>query len=336
MRIGHLQPETNLLLAPIAGYCDLSFRLVVRSLGGLGLGFTDLLSPQGLLRPTKRSLQLVATCPQDQPLGMQLFGSDPDLMAEGASWAQAHGAAVVDINMGCPADKVVKRDGGVALMADPARATCIAAAVVRAVTIPVTVKMRLGCTDADLVAPRLARMCEDVGVQAITVHGRTGAQRFRGRVSHEGIAAVVQAMDRIPVVGNGDVKSPADARQMIDRTGCAGVMIGRRALSDPWIFRDTHAYLTTGTIPAPPTVQQRVAAIVRHFDNLRRFNGERAAYVEFRQRITWYARMLPQAKQLKRRMNRMGSADEFQEIIGEYLDRSPDQSAGDGVTSDAA
>jgi nifR3 family TIM-barrel protein len=322
MRIGDFQLETNVLLAPIAGYCDVSFRLVVRSIGGVGLACTDLLSPQGILRKTSRCMELAATCPEDQPLCVQLYGCDAGLMADAAAWAQHHGARVIDINMGCPADKIVKKGGGVTLMGDPPRAQGIAAAVVRAVTVPVTVKMRLGCDDSDLVAPRLACMLEDVGVQAVTVHGRTGQQRFGGQVDHDGIAAVVGAVRGIPVIGNGDVKSPQDAKAMVERTGCAGLMIGRRALADPWIFRDTHAYLTTGEIPPPPTVRQRMGAVVRHFENLRRFRGDRAACVAFRQRISWYARMLPRTKELKRRMNRIDTPAEFYEIIDQYLQQS--------------
>ena len=328
MRIGDLDTSSNLLLAPIAGYCDLSFRLVVRAIGGLGLACTDLLSPPALLRGARRALQLAATCPQDRPLSMQLCGCDPDLMAEGARWVESHGADVVDINMGCPAEKVVRSDGGVALMGDPDRAVRIARAVVRAVAVPVTVKMRLGCDDSEPVAPRLARMLEDVGVGAVTVHGRTGVQRLAGSVDHAAIAAVVRAVDHIPVIGNGDVRSAQDAKDMIERTGCAGVMIGRKALSDPWIFRDTHAFLTGGTVPPPPTVQRRLAAIVQHFDHLRRFRGDRAACVHFRQRISWYARMLPQAKRLKQRMNRLEAPAQFHDTVADYLEQNAEAAPG--------
>ena len=320
MRIGDLELATNLLLAPIAGYCDVSFRLVVRSIGGVGLACTDLLSPQGILRGTDRSMQLAATCPEDQPLCVQLFGYEPEIMADAAAWAQQHGARIIDINMGCPADKVVKRGGGVALMGDTSLATRIAAAVVKAVTVPVTAKMRLGLDGSELVAPRLARMLVEVGIRAVTVHGRTAEQRFRGNVDQEGIAAVVRAVGDIPVIGNGDIKSPQDAADMIDRTGCTGVMIGRRALADPWIFRDTHAYQTTGEVPAPPRLRERVDAIVQHFENLRRFSGDRTACVRFRQRISWYARMLPRSKRLRGRMNQINTPGEFYEIVTGYLE----------------
>jgi nifR3 family TIM-barrel protein len=322
VQIGDFKPATNLLLAPMAGYCDLSFRLVVRSIGGVGLACTQLLHPDGLLRRTRRSTELAATCLEDRPLCVQLVGGDPALMAAGARYATDCGAAVIDINMGCPADKITQRHGGVALMRGLPLATRIAWAVVKAVSVPVTVKLRLGCDDSDLTAPRLARMLEDVGVQAVTVHGRTGAQRFGGTVDLDGIAAVVEAVRDIPIIGNGDVRSPQDAKHTIDRTGCAGVMIGRRALADPWIFRDAHAYLTTGRVPPPPSVADRVAAIVQHFENLRRYRSDRAACVVFRQRISWYARLLPQARKLKQRMNSLDTPQEFRTIIAEYLESS--------------
>jgi tRNA-dihydrouridine synthase B len=325
MRIGELELATNLLLAPIAGYTDLAFRLVVRSIGGVGLAATALLSSHGLVKRSAKARQLAATCPDDQPLCVQLFGGDPALMAEAARWACDHGARVIDINMGCPADKVVRGQGGVALMGDPKLATRIADAVVRAVRVPVTVKMRLGCDDDSINAPELAGMLEEVGVQAVTVHGRTARQWFGGNVNLAAIADVVQAVGRIPVIGNGDVRSPQDARDMIDRTGCAGVMIGRRALSDPWIFRDTQAYLTTGLVPPPPTASQRVAAMRDHFEHVLRLRGPRAAVVHFRQRVSWYAKVLPHSRQLRQRMNGINSPGEFHEAIDRYLERQAAQ-----------
>lgn len=251
LQIGPVRLGTNLLLAPIAGYCDLAFRIVCREQGGVGLACTDLLSPQGLLRGTARSLDLAQTSDQDKPVGMQLYGSDPQVMAEGARWAARHGATVVDINMGCPVDKVVKKDGGSKLMCDPCRAVAIAAAVRRALPerIPLTAKMRLGWSEADYeagVAGDLACRLIDAGVAAITVHGRTTEQRFRGDCRREGIRRVVGRVREhsggaIPVIGNGDVCTPEDAVEMILETGCAGVMIGRGSLAAPWIFRDAWA-----------------------------------------------------------------------------------------------
>jgi tRNA-dihydrouridine synthase B len=304
LRLGAIHLRTNLLLAPIAGYCDLAFRTVCREWGGVGLACTDLLSPQGLLRGTATSLDLARTNAFDKPIGMQLYGSDPDIMAEGARWAVEHGATVVDINMGCPVDKVTKKDGGSKLLTDLPRAIAIVARVTRELEhcplpadewtrrlglasmdglatpnshggdadaapaprppiaprpVPLTVKIRLCWATADFEAgracsPGLARALADAGVAAVTVHGRTTEDKFAGSVRLHGIARVVDAVaGRIPVIGNGDVRSPADAEAMLRSTGCDGVMIGRGALAAPWLFRQAWAHLgVVGLRPLAP------------------------------------------------------------------------------------
>jgi nifR3 family TIM-barrel protein len=320
LQIGNVTLDSSLLLAPIAGYCDLAFRLTVRPLGGVGLASTDLVNPKGLLRQTVKSMLLVETDPADRPLCIQLYGSDAGEMAVAAQWAEAHGAAVVDINMGCPVDKVCKRDGGSALLRNPDSAVQIAQHVVNAVRIPTTVKMRLGWDDDSHVAAALARRLEDIGVAAITVHGRTAAQKFAGRVNLDGIARVVEAVDTIAVIGNGDVRCPEDARAMIARTGCRGIMIGRAALSDPWIFRDTHALLATGHIPAPPTPVERVDLMALHFEHLRRIRGEHVACTSFRQRASWYTRHFGPCSAFRDRIRFLSCANEFYDLVGSLKD----------------
>lgn len=301
LRIGGVQLATNLLLAPIAGYCDLAFRMVCRELGGVGLACTDLLSPQGLLRGSATSLDLARTNEFDRPVGMQLYGSEPDIMAEGALWAVEHGAAVVDINMGCPVDKVTKKDGGSKLLTDLPRAVAIVRACVRAlepVGVPLTCKIRLCWANEDYHAgracsPGLARMFADEGVAAVTVHGRTTEMRFSGNVLHEGIARVVEAVDgHVPVIGNGDIRAPEDAALMMRRTGCAGVMIGRGALSAPWIFRHAWAHLAGLSSPAPLSEREKVAVIRRYFDLMREFRGDHYAMFQIRSRISWFGKSL--------------------------------------------
>ena len=318
MKIATLELASNLFLAPIAGYCDLAFRLCIRRLGGVGLATTDLVNPRGLLRQTRKSMELVETEPEDRPLCIQLYGHEPAEMAAAAQWCEAHGADVVDVNMGCPADKVCKRRGGAALLRDPRLAVQVVERVVRAVRRPVTVKMRLGW-EADDVAPRLARELEDAGVAAITVHGRTAAQKFAGQVWLEGIARVVEAVRGIPVIGNGDVRRPADAAEMMRRTGCAGVMIGRAALRDPWIFRDTHALLASGVEPPPASRAERAAFMNAHFQELVRIRGERIACTMFRQRVTWYAGALGASPEFLRRMRSLESAGQYAAIVAETL-----------------
>ena len=204
------------------------------------------------------------------------------------------------------------------MLADPAKATRLAEAVVRAVDLPVTAKLRLGLDDSSIIAPQLAADLERAGVAAVTIHGRTAADKFGGKVRLDGIARVVEAVRSIPVIGNGDVRSPHDARRMIDATGCAGVMIGRAALRDPWIFRDTHAYLETGVIPPAPTTGQRLGLIALHFEHLSRIKGERVACAIMRQRFSWYAGKFQPPPQWRHRMRSVRSAEQFHRLIREY------------------
>lgn len=301
LQIGPVRLATNLLLAPVAGYCDLAFRTICREQGGVGLACTDLLSPQGLLRGTAASLDLAQSSDFDKPVGMQLYGSNPAVMAEGARWAVQHGATVIDINMGCPVDKVTKKDGGSKLLTDLPRTMAIVREVVRELrgsAVPLTCKMRLCWHDSDYDAglacsPVLARALADEGVAAVTVHGRTTEQKFAGAVRLDGIARVVEAIGgRIPVIGNGDVRTPQDAAQMIRRTGCDGVMIGRGAFSTPWLFRDTWAHLTTGVIPPAPTEEEKVAIIRRYFELMRRYRDDHYALHQVRRRISWFGKTL--------------------------------------------
>jgi tRNA-dihydrouridine synthase B len=321
LSIGPVSLTTNLLLAPIAGYCDVSFRLVARSFGGVGLACTDLLSPEGLLRETARSLWIATTAAGDSPLAMQLYGANVEPLCEAARWAEDNGADVVDINMGCPVDKVTKKNGGSKLLCDPDNTLRmvdkIKASLRRA---PLTCKLRLGWDDTCIVAPAMAARLEDAGVSLVTIHGRTTEMRFSGEARLDGIAAVVAAVKRIPVIGNGDVKTPQDAARMLAYTKCAGVMIGRGALSAPWIFRDTWSYLTTGVVPAPPTIEQKCDAMRAHFDGLCAMRNERAAVMEFRKRVSWYAKTMHPCSMLKDRVRLVSSAAEFDQILREFLD----------------
>ena len=320
LKIGSLQLRTNLLLSPIAGYCDLAFRLVVRSCGGVGLACTDLLCPEGVLRENKRSMELAATCGEDSPLAMQLYGADAGRLCEAARWARDHGAAVIDINMGCPVDKITKKDGGSALLCDPENTVRLAEKIVQAVPeVPVTAKMRLGWDDERIVAPKLARRLEEIGIAAVTVHGRTTEMRFAGNVRLEGIAEVVQAVRQIPVIGNGDIRTPEDARQMMAVTGCQGVMIGRAALSAPWIFREVHSFLTMGVVGEAPGVEEKCRLMRDHFYNLVRWRNERVAVCEFRKRISWYARHLHPCRGLRDAMRVINTSADFDQALEEFL-----------------
>jgi nifR3 family TIM-barrel protein len=318
LRIGSVRLAHPLLLAPIAGYCDLPFRLLCREQGGVGLASTDLLNCHSVLRERPRAHRLAASCPVDRPLCMQLYGSDRDPLPEAARWAVDHGAAVVDINMGCPVDKVCKKNGGSLLLRDVEGTTRLAERVVEAVArddVPVTAKIRLGWDERSRVGPDLARRLEAAGIAAITVHGRTTAQRFRGAVDLDGIAAVVAAVDRIPVLGNGDVRAPEDVAAMMRRTGCHGVMIGRGALRAPWIFRRAAALLATGDAGPEPTTVAKLDVILRHLDLLVTHAGEAAAVRCLGQRMSWYGKTMGHVKPLKEAIRLARSTDEMRAAL---------------------
>lgn len=355
MTIGPVELETNLLLAPIANYCDLAFRIVCREQGGVGLACTDLLSPHGLLRGTAQSLDLSRTHDLDQPVCMQLYGAETEIMCEGALWAVDHGAKVIDINMGCPVDKVTKKNGGSMLLCNPESTVQMAAAVVRAVEkatggrVPVTAKMRLGWDSCRVVAPSLARELEQVGIAAVTVHGRTTEQKFTGTADWSGIARVVEAVEKIPVIGNGDVMCGRHVVEMMEQTGCAGVMIGRGALSSPWIFREgweAEREMANGKwqianqekesaavavdLPfancdlrfdsrAEPSEARKIAIIRRYLDLMLEFRGEHYAMNHIRRRITWFAKKLPPCKPFKERVREAADPAAVHAACEEYL-----------------
>src|SRR5947209_12904898 len=227
MRIGSLALKSNLFLSPLAGYTNLPFRLTLREIGGLDLATTDLVNARSLLEKNRKALKLIETSPADQPLAVQLFGSVPEEMRDAAVFVESQGIASVDINMGCPVRKVCRVGGGSAMMTELDRTAMLVKGMVDAVKIPVTAKMRLGWDDRNITAPDLARALEDVGVAAIFVHGRTREQGFGGAVNLAGIRSVVQAVKTIPVIGNGDIITPQAAKAMFDKTGCAGVSVGR-------------------------------------------------------------------------------------------------------------
>lgn len=319
MRIGPHELSSNLFLSPLAGYTNLPFRLTVRELGGLGWATTDLVNARSLLERNPTALKLVATCPEDRPMAIQLFGSVPEEMRDAALRCEELGAQSVDINMGCPVRKVVKIGGGSAMMTELAKTAALVRGMVEAVKIPITAKMRLGWDDENLTAPDLARVLEDNGVAALFVHGRTRAQGFSGTVNLAGIRTVVAAVKTVPVIGNGDVTTPEAARHMLDATGCAGVSIGRGAFYDPWIFRRTDHYLRTGELLPEPDFAERARVLRRHFERYCEFYGEAHGARLFRKVAPWYAKRFGPAKPFKRRIITLTSRADFDAAMAEYL-----------------
>ena len=318
LRFGSLSLGTNLFLSPLAGYTTLPFRLTVRALGGLDLATTDLVNAHSLLRQNPMAFKLVATCPEDTPLAVQLFGADPVVMRDAAQMIEAMGIASVDINMGCPVKKVVRTGSGATRMTSTDTAAELVRTMVGGLRIPVTAKMRLGWDQDSLTAPDLARALEDAGAAAVFVHGRTRAQGFSGRVDLKGIAAVVRAVKRIPVIGNGDVTTPQGAARMLEETGCAGVSIGRGAFYNPWIFSQTARYLKMGKIPAEPDFEERITLMCGHLDRMITFHGEALGCRLFRKMAPWYARQFGPAVFFKKAVAGFQTREEFTQILEEY------------------
>jgi len=318
MIIGSLELSSNLFLSPLAGFTNLPFRLVVRELGGLGLATTDLVNARSLVERNRKALKLIETCPGDHPLAVQLFGSVPEEMRDAAVCLASLGVDSVDINMGCPVRKVCGVGGGSAMMTNLEATVRLARGMVDAVRIPVTAKMRLGWDADNITAPDLARALEDAGVAAVFVHGRTRAQGFGGTVNLPGIRAVVEAVKRIPVIGNGDVTTPEAAQKMVEETGCAGVSIGRGAFYNPWIFQHTQEYLASGRLPSEPTFEERVRVMSRHLDKMIEIFGEHGGCLMFRKIAPWYARRFGPAKEFSRQATLISSKADFERVMAHY------------------
>lgn len=320
MRIGSLQLKSNLFLSPLAGYTNLPFRLNLREIGGLDLATTDLVNARSLLEKNPKALKLIETCPADRPLAVQLFGSVPGEMRDAAVYLESIGISSVDINMGCPVRKVCRVGGGSAMMTEMDATARLVKGMVEAVRIPVTAKMRLGWDDQNITAPDLARALEDAGIAAVFVHGRTREQGFGGRVNLAGIRAVVQAVQAIPVIGNGDVTTPEAARQMIEETGCAGVSIGRGAFYNPWIFLHTRRHLQTGERLPEPAFDERVRVMRRHLDLMAQVFGEEHGCRMFRKVAPWYAKRFGPANLFNKRVVTISSRAEFERVLADYVE----------------
>lgn len=318
-QIGARVLPSRYCLAPLAGYTHLAFRRALREVGGLGLATTDLVHATQLVGQHRHSLELIETHPEDRPLSVQIFSGRDDHMVQAARWLQDHGYEGVDINMGCPMAKINGQGGGARLMCDGDQACRLVERVVAAVRIPVTVKMRLGWDRESIASPFLARQFESIGVAAITIHGRTRAQGFQGQVDLTGIRETVQAVDRIPVIGNGDVRTVDDAFRMHRETGCAAIAIGRGAMLDPWLFRKL-ADLEAGQTPREPTPDEQVDFLARHFSLMTEQHGDRSCLL-FRKFAAWYGAKLGVPDDLEQRLRLFTSVAEFDAIIAEIRER---------------
>lgn len=312
----------------MAGCTDLAYRRIARRFG-CQIAFTEMVKDRPVVERNERTLEMLRTADWDHPLGMQVVGREPALMAGAAKVLEELGADVIDVNLGCPVRKVVDQGCGAALLREPAQVGRILEAMVSAVSIPVTIKMRTGFGDGDdesfLEIARLAGRC---GAGAITVHGRTRQQMYRGFSNHEAIRAVKEVA-AVPVIGNGDLRSGSDAKRMIEETGCDGVMLARGALGNPWIYREVEQYLETGTVPPPPTVAERAAVLREHFQVQREIDGDPHACRAIRRVIHWFVKGSAGSASLRERGSRIETPEQFEALVAEFAGSHLEESARD-------
>ncbi len=317
LKIGTVELENNVMLGPMAGVTDLPFRVLCREQGA-GLVCMEMVSAKAVLYGNRNTKELLAVSPLERPVSLQLFGSDPEILAEIAARLEDGPYDIIDLNMGCPVPKVVKNGEGSALMKNPALAERILSSMVKAVKKPVTVKIRKGFDDHSVNAVELAKIAEACGVAAVAVHGRTREQYYSGKADWEIIRQVKEAVS-IPVIGNGDVHSPEAAKKLLEETGCDGVMVARGARGNPWIFRRIVSYLETGVVPPDPSKEEVKDMIFRHAAMMTEQKGELAAMREMRKHVAWYTAGYPHSAALRREINEVETLEGLKELVREKL-----------------
>ena len=319
MKIGNLEIKGYACLAPMAGVADRAMREICRE-HGAAYAVGELASAKGISLHDKKSATYLEVNDSERPYGSQLFGCEPDIMAEAAKMAEAKGPDFIDINMGCPAPKVaVSSGGGSALMKDPDLAARIVEAVVKAVQVPVTVKMRAGWDDTSKNAVELARLVESAGAAAITVHGRTRVQMYAPPVDIDIIRRVKQAI-KVPVIANGDVDSPKAAAKMYEETGCDFVMVGRGAMGCPWIFSQINAYLEHEVVLPDPPLEKKMLTLIDQVNRMEQYKGTKIAMMEARKHVAWYMKGLNGAAELRRMAGCIRSQDDIIEIVKKAME----------------
>ena len=315
--IGKVGIDNPSVLAPMAGVTDLAFRLLAKEMG-CGLVVSEMVSAKGLLYENCRTKDLIRIDPRERPTAIQLFGSVPAELAEAARRVEASGADIIDFNMGCPTHKIVRNGEGSALLRFPDLAATILKEMVAAVDIPVTVKIRAGWDAGSIIAVEIARRAEQAGVSAIAVHARTREQFYAGKADWNIIREVKQAV-KVPVIGNGDVRTVQDAERLLQETGCDGVMVGRAACGNVWIFRQIATYLKEGRLTPSPSFAEKAATLLRHLDMLTELKGTHIAIREMRRHAVCYVKGLPKSAELRTHFNQAMERSDFEHILDEYM-----------------
>lgn len=317
-KIGDTLLDNNVFLAPMAGVTDLPFRLLCREQGA-GMSVTEMVSAKAILYKNKNTKELLAVDQAEGPVSVQLFGSNPEIMAAIAAQIEDGPYVAIDVNMGCPVPKIVNNHEGSALMKDPAQAEKVLTAMVKAVKKPVTVKFRKGFNDQNINAVEFAKMAESCGVAAVAVHGRTREQYYSGKADWDIIRQVKEAV-KIPVIGNGDVFTPEDAKRLLDETGCDGIMVGRGAKGNPWIFKRITHYLETGELLPGPTLMEVRDMILRHGKMLTEYKGEMIAMREMRSHMAWYTKGMRNSAALRCEINQVETLEGLAELLEKRME----------------
>ena len=309
INLGSVKLDNNVFLAPMAGISDMPFRILCKEKGA-GLVYTEMISSKGMYYNDTKTKRIMAISEKERPVAVQIFGSNPEIMGRIAREVSKE-ADIIDINMGCPAPKVVKNNEGSKLLLDLDLIDNITKEVVKNSSVPVTIKIRLGWDREHVVAVEVAKIAEKNGISAITVHGRTRDEFFSGEVDYETIKKVKDSVS-IPVIGNGNIVDGASAKEMFDKTGCDAIMIGRASNGNPWIFDEIIKYLKTGEVVSKPELDEIKKMILRHIDMLVNIKGERTAVLEMRKQIAWYIKGFPNSSKIRDEVNKI---EDLQELI---------------------
>ena len=318
MRYGPIKTDSPLVLSPMAGYTDHPFRLLCKEQGA-GLVCTELLSATAMWYGSERTGEMIDFTDEERPVGVQIFGGDPDHMANATRVVTARGPDFIDINLGCSVPKVTRTGACSALARDPVRLREVLSAVVSATHLPVSVKMRKGWDDGEVSAPWVSELCQDVGIRAVTIHGRTAKQGFEGKADWE-IIKHVKGLVSIPVLGSGDLRTPEDVKRHMDESGCDGVMIGRAAMGNPWFFAAANAYLETGQVIPEPSVAGRIAMMRRHLLLNVEQKGEHIGVVAFRCQVAAYCRGISGGGHLRDAIMRLPKLSDIDDLLAKHLD----------------